>query len=558
FGSLTIHQQLLLEQLDDCWRLKPDLLNQQSFVNAYLAKLQPSEDVDLSYEFDEHEAYLDRLWGFVSRLAAVHNSLKAHVLYHRLVFDRARGIYDKDRFMAYIRLPRNVPYIAPKLMELEQNRQVAADLNGDFQSVTHLPPVHIDEPLVQSYLQHFFVDETTTKPYEPYISGVYLREQLAETKIVNGLGEPEQWYSLLPPDKYQALKDRIDLDFADTNAKFIAADDPVRLDLYVKNVRSLIVRVFEVNTRNFYREQHREVNTDINLDGLVANNEQTFDYSEPPLRRVRRHFAFPVLTKPGVYVIDFIGNGMNSRVVVRKGQLRHLVRTTPVGQVFTVLNEKNEKLNDATIWLAGHEYKADDQGRIVVPFSTEPGEQAIIIEHGGLSSLAHFEHQAENYQLVAGIYVDRESLLKRATSPVIVRTGLVLNGTPIGLAGLEDVRLTIASTDHDGVASTKEVKDFKLFEDRESVYEFQTPALLSQLTFTLQARIQSHSQNQKIDLQTAETFTLNQIDKTEQVEDLHFAKVDGEYVLDLRGKSGEAKPDRAVQLSVKHRDFTEA
>jgi hypothetical protein len=249
---------------------------------------------------------------------------------------------------------------------------------------------------------------------------------------------------------------------------------------------------------------------------------------------------------------------MNSRVVVRKGQLRHLVRTNPVGQVFTVLDDKNQKLNDATIWLAGHEYQADDQGRIVVPFSTEPGRQAIIIEHGGLSSLAHFQHQSENYQLGAGIYVDRESLLDRATSPVIVRAGLYVNGTPVSLAGLEDVRLTIASVDHDGVTSTKEVEDFKLFEDRESVYEFQTPARLSQLTFTLQARIRNRSQNQNVDLQSSETITLNQIDKTERVEDLHFAKIDGEYVLDLRGKTGEAKPDRAVQLSIKHRDFTEA
>ncbi|MDA1051273.1 MAG: hypothetical protein O3C40_12445 [Planctomycetota bacterium] len=558
FGSMTIHQQLLQEQLDDCLRLKPDLLNQQNFINAYLAKLQPSDDVDWNYELAEYEAYLDRLWAFVSRLAPVHNSLKTHVLYHRLVHDRARGIYDKDRFMAYIRLPRNVPYIAPQLLQLEENRRFAADLNADFQGVTYMPPVRNDEPLVSNYLHHFFVDEANAKPYEPYISDVYLREHLAETKIVNGLGEPEQWYSLLPPDKYQALKDRIDLEFAHTNAKFIAADDPVSLDLHVKNVRSLIVRVFEVNTRNFYREQLREVNTSINLDGLVANDEQTFTYDEPPLRRVRRHFEFPALTKPGVYVIDFIGNGMNSRVVVRKGQLRHLVRTGPVGQVFTVLNEKNEKLNDATIWLAGHEYKADDQGRILVPFTTAPALQPIIIEHGGLSSLAHFEHQSENYQLNAGIYVDRESLLKRATSPVIVRAGLYVNGTPISLADLEDVRLTIASVDHEGVTSTKEVKDFKLFEDRESVYEFQTPARLSQLTFTLQARIQNRSQNQKIDLQSSETIALNQIDKTEKVEDLHFAKVNGEYVVDLRGKTGEAKPDRAVQLSIKHRDFTEA
>ena len=49
---------------------------------------------------------------FVDRLAPVHNSLKAHVLYHRLAFDRAQGVYDKARFLAYLKLPRLQPYMA--------------------------------------------------------------------------------------------------------------------------------------------------------------------------------------------------------------------------------------------------------------------------------------------------------------------------------------------------------------------------------------------------------------------------------------------------------------
>ena len=137
--------------------------------------------------------------------------------------------------------------------------------------MTLLPPVGDDEPLVRSYLQHFFVEAPDYKAYEPYIRDTYLKRQFAETKIVNGLGEGEQWYSLLPPAEYQALKDRVDLDFAFTNQPLFAADEPVSLDLYVKNVGTLIVKVFEINTRNYYRENLREVNTDINLDGLVAN-----------------------------------------------------------------------------------------------------------------------------------------------------------------------------------------------------------------------------------------------------------------------------------------------
>ena len=71
-----------------------------------------------------------------------------------------------------------------------------ADLNADFTGVTLLPPIGNDEPLVRSYLKHFFVDaDATTKEFEPYINDVYLKHLFAETKIVNGLGDAEQWAS---------------------------------------------------------------------------------------------------------------------------------------------------------------------------------------------------------------------------------------------------------------------------------------------------------------------------------------------------------------------------
>ena len=41
--------------------------------------------------------------------------------------------------------------------------------------------------------------------------------------------------------------------------------------LTLKNVPNLVVKVFEINTQNFYRQNLREIDTDINLDGLVAN-----------------------------------------------------------------------------------------------------------------------------------------------------------------------------------------------------------------------------------------------------------------------------------------------
>jgi hypothetical protein len=145
------------------------------------------------------------------------------------------------------------------------------------------------------------------------IRDTYLKKVFAKTKIVNGIGDPERFASLISPSEYQALKDRIELEFAPTNPEFFAAEESVTLDLFIKNVETLIVKVFRINAFNYYRDNLREITTAIDLDGLMAEDEQVVTYSEPPVRRVRRRFEFPQCAGPGVYVVEWIGNGVSSR-----------------------------------------------------------------------------------------------------------------------------------------------------------------------------------------------------------------------------------------------------
>ncbi len=557
FGSLAIHKLLLLEQLDECLKLKVDLRNDQHFVATYLQRLWPSNDTNWRQDKAAQEAYLERLWTFVDSLAPVHNSLKAHVLYQRLVLDRARGVYDADRFLTYLKLPRHTRYTEPRYFEIEANRIHPVNLQQDFHTSTMLPPVGDDEPLVRSYLDHFFVDAADYDVYKPYILSDYLKHTFAEAKVVRGLGDPETWYSLLPPSLYQQIKDRIDLDFAFTKKTEFAADDLVSLDLDIKNVDTLIVKVFEVNTQNYYREKLSEIGPNIDLDGLVAKEEQTFTYTEPPVARVRRHFEFPKLDARGVYVIDFIGNGKSSRAVIKKGHLRYLVRSSVAGQFFEVFDELNKPVTAASLWLAGKLYTADKEGRIVTPYSNQPGSHPIVLSSGSFSTLERFTQIPEQYTLSAAFHVDREQLLSLRPATVLVRPQLSLAGTPVTPKVLEDVKLVITSVDGDDVTTVKEVPDFKLYEDRESTYEFQTPKRLRTITFTLKARVKNLSQNQHQDLAAGEAFSLNQIDEEDKTEGLHFSRDGDTYVVDLLGKSGEAKPDRPVQFEIKVRGFTD-
>ncbi len=555
FGSHPVHAQLLPEQLEECLRLLPELIQNTSFITAYLAKLRPGNDVDWTRDPRELEAYLARLDAFVQRLPPVQNSLKAHVLYQRLEQDRKNGTYDAALFKRYIELPRQVSYINREYVQRRDFRDQMANLAEAFQ-VTQLPPVGSDEELVRDYLMHLLVDAADFKAYADYIEHNYLEDLFAETKMVNGVGDMEQWFSLLSPDQVRRLKERVDLAILPTNAEFIDADDAVALAVAVKNVEKLIVKTFEINTEHYYRMRQEEITTAIDLDGLVAHSEQAFEYRQAPLQRHVERFAFPHIAKPGIYVIELIGNGISSRALIRKGRLVFAERTGAAGHVFTVYDEKGGKVADARLWLAGHEYAAEADGTIAVPFSTSPGRQKVVIARGDFAILGEFDHRAEQYALAAGVHVEREALVGGETCRLIVRPELTVTGVRADIGLLEEVALTLSAVDEEGIASTVEAPDFKLYNDRESVHEFRTPAALRSVTVTLRAKVRSMSENKKIDLAVQTAAAVNGIDASEKTEYVYFRKTPDGYRVELLGRSGEARADRAVHLVLKHRDFT--
>ena len=95
----------------------------------------------------------------------------------------------------------------------------------------------------------------------------------------------------------------------------------------------------------------------------------------------------------------------------------------------------------AVVWLGGTDYPCDDKGRAVVPFSTSPGRRPVVLSRGDFSSFDTIEHQPEAYRFVAGIHVDRESLLAQRTASLVVRPAawVLLGGLLLGVTLYADV-----------------------------------------------------------------------------------------------------------------------
>ncbi|HWB01902.1 MAG TPA: tetratricopeptide repeat protein [Verrucomicrobiales bacterium] len=557
FGTFPIHTMLTAEQLAALQKLHPELINDTAFTSAVLDRMRPLDTEDPDRDIMVRAAWLERLWAYASTLNPNANPLKANLLYHLLALDEKLGRLDEQRLLAYLKLPRVVHWINPRIRDDRELWKYPAQLDYDPSAFTGTAPIGDDEPLLRRLVMRYLLKAENTAALEPLVSDVWLRGVLAETKLVSGAPEAQRWVSLLPPDTYRALRDRIDIDFDPAAKENWLPDDKVTLDVWLKNVPSLFVRIYEINTANVHRVTGEQVNTGLNLDGLTANVERKFEYKEAPILRRKQTFSFPELNaKRGVWVIEFVGGGKASRALIRKGGLRTLVRQTALGTALTVLDEGLRPVPKAFAMVGPKRFTADENGLIALPLSTNPGEQKIIIDDGnGFTSLETVSLQGEAFTLDAGFHVPRESLLPGAKAIVAVKPVLLSNDRPVPLDMLEETKLTITSNTLDGNPATAVFPLGKLDADKEASVEFSVPDRLSSLSMMLTGKAKSTVTGLPVEVMAKDSLKVNGITASGIVNDLHLSREAGVWKLQELGLNGEARAGREVKVNFWRNEF---
>ncbi|MEY4674656.1 MAG: hypothetical protein RL148_2440 [Planctomycetota bacterium] len=557
FGSLAVHGVLLLDQLEELARQAPELLGDSGFVGHYVRRLMPPADVSLQSSPAERAAFLDRLWQFAQRLPASQVGFKVHVLQHRLAHDLAEGTLDRERFRSYLRLPRAIGYAPQVVWERWTREGQLCRFGEDFP--TGLGPTVDDTGLVRTCLEHFLADESGIDAWREFFVERWLKQVYAEQKLLAGAGDPEQLYSMLDdPGLLQQVKDRVEIAFLPTQRRVFARDEAVALTVDVKNVPKLLVKVFVVDAYAYQRDTGKEVDASIPLDGLIANRESTFEYGEAPIRRVRRTFEFPELSGPGTYVVEFLGNGMSSRAVVTKGSLDFTEVRDAAGHALTVRDEAGNPVAGATVWFAQAEHVADQDGTVHLPYAAQVRTGPVVLRSGTVSSVRQLQQDAEAYQLAAGMYVDRESLVDGAQARLLVRPSLLLNGQPVPLALLESPELEVTALDRDGVPATR-TTTLVLTPGAEHVETLQVPQRLAAVRAVVRGKVRNMALGTVVELRSpTASFNVNGIDATAQVSAQFLGRNERGWYLDLRGRNGEPKADRPVLVRLTLRDHVDA
>ena len=560
FGAFEVHRQLRLEQLEECARLRPALLQQPTFVEAWLTRAcGDAADGDWRSNPAARAAQLQRLYEFARRLPPSFHSLQAHVLFHWLQHDLAQGALDRNRLLAYLQLPRVTNLTPAGWLDRFPRPDEHVDLQRAFP--TALPVIGDDEPLLRACFEQVFTTEDDIAPYAQFLAADWLRIALAETRLLRGDPAAERWHALLAdPARSEELRQRLELTFPATRREQYAADEPVTVDLDVKNVHTLLVNVFAIDAHRFHQERQQLVTDAIELDGVVPTHQQTFTYDEPPLHRVRRSFPLPMLASAGTWVVEFVGvgagnRGTSSRALIQKGTLRAAERLVAAGHEFTVFDEVGRLVPDASLWFGGRDYAANKNGAILLPFSTEPGRKVVALQAGPRAALVRFHHQQESHTLACGVFVAREALVAGQTARLLLSPSLRIAGHAVSLQLLREPVLTLTLTDVDGTQAQREVRSLELVDGREFVHELQVPERLRLLQATLRGTVRDLAGNDVVLTAATVQFPVNGIEDTTATSSPLLMRNAAGFALELRGKNGEPRPGRSLQLVLQHQQM---
>jgi hypothetical protein len=205
--------------------------------------------------------------------------------------------------------------------------------------------------LIEKYLKHFFLKEKMDfKKLNKYFNEGYIKKFYSRMKFYSGDEEPMK-DKILSPQEISDLMKEIKLTICDYNKEKFNINEDIELSLEIKNIQTLFVNIYEINTENYYYTNKNTFDSSISLDGIVPTFEDKYTYNEKPQLLLEKKISLQKIPKKrGLFVVEFIGNGHVSRAVIQRGDLKCIHKNTVNGKVFYILDEENKILKGEKNW----------------------------------------------------------------------------------------------------------------------------------------------------------------------------------------------------------------
>ena len=550
-AKLPYFQNVLTEQIEYLLTFKSQF-NFESLILELIERKYPIQPEDKK----ERIKILKEIKALLNYYKYKNDKMTRDVLLSILELNSEINIYEFYTFIEYVEVPMfddtSLYNITPKIKEQIKANNKQKELNVQIIKMEEKK----EKKLIEKCLKHFFLrDKITYDQLSKYFNEKYLKDFYSKMKFYSGEEQPFKDKILYSSDIENLMKE-IQLTICDYNKEKFAINEDIELNLEIKNIQTLYVNIYEINTENYYYSNKSDFDYNISLDGIVPTFKDKFTFNEKPQLIVDKKIPLIKLPKKrGLFVVELIGNGHVSRAVIQRGYLKCIHKNTVNGKVFYILDEENKILKGEKtgLWINNIWYSSiKETGAILIPYSVKGN--ILILKHDEFCFLEKgIDIPEEKYEFNGQFIINEESFIMGNLTKILVRPYLYVCDEICPLENLKNIKLTIntiKTENNEEIPSTNVINNAQLSYDKEYSFEFQVPPKLKNVEFILSGDIQFKTINKKETLSFSKKYYFN---RGEDYDVLIKKNDEGNFIFDLLGRNGEPKCNHQISLKLSHK-----
>ena len=512
---------------------------------------------EISEDKKERVETLKEIKKLLNELNYKDDKMTRNVLSTILDLNSKMNIFELDTFIEYIQVPL---HDNPSLYNINQDlRNKITNNNRQYRIFSCQIIEHNydeDKKLIEKYLKHFYLKEKVAfEKFSKYFNENYIKKFYSKMQFYLGSEEPTK-DNILSSNEVNDLMKETQLTICDFNKEVFNVKDDVELVLEIKNIQTLYVNIYEINTENYYYSNKKKFDNNITLDGIVPTYEDIFSYNDKPQFLIEKKISLNKLPKKrGLFVVEFIGNGHVSRAIIQKGNLKCIHKNTINGKVLYLLDEDNKicKGEKTGLWINNVWYPSiKDTGAILIPYSINGN--IFVLKHEDFCCLeTNVSIPSEKYDFNGQFIINEESFIMGNVTKVLVRPYLYVCDELCPLETLKNVKLTVNTVkteNNQDIPSVNVIDNIELSYNKEFSFDFQVPAKLNSVNFELSGDIKYKTRDETENLKFSKRYDFT---RNFEFDTLFKKNSNGNYICHLLGKNGEPKINHQIDLGLEHK-----
>ena len=470
----------------------PQYISKDKIISKFIAKKYNKLLEDASDNLNELKSVLVDIYDILKKYSSKYCT---EALIYILKINKMKDIMDINPLIEYLK------YKKEPLKEEEKGRYDFDKYILDI-SIIDIKKINLKKFIEELILDFFIHDKAKIENFIDCVDNNKLEKLYYISRLLKG---EESASSIndkyITFNQYCALAQKKEITICEYNPTEFKINEDIKIDIEIKNIRNINISIYEINTENYYLEKKSEIDSSIDIEGLISsqNYDIKIEGTENPLKRIRKTIELNQIPKdrPGVYLIELLGNGISSRIIIKKGKLNLIYRNTTKGIMCQIINEKNELLKDEQTFLWYNDIKFScepNEGLIVLPYKIlSKNENACVLVHDSYADIAKISIPKEDFELKGFFQFLNEALIWGQKMKVCFRPFLFVNNRQSPIENLKNGKITIDMSirNIDERLPIKKTIENIAFNDDNKEYEFEIfiPPMMESLFFRFDCEI---------------------------------------------------------------------